>query len=174
MTTSAAIENRGRMCGRRYARGRTLSSGGGPAYAAMSANDERLRALHPAGMVTTVQPLRGRRSPRSLVSVAALLIGGCSWNTPQTTLVPHSDFARSILYVYGITTWISLGIALVVFVVLAIVLVRFRARPGGPPPTQTRGHTLLEISWTVAPALVLLVIAIPTIQIVFRTQGPSV
>jgi cytochrome c oxidase subunit 2 len=140
----------------------------------MSANDERLRALHPAGMVTTVQPLRGRRSPRSLVSVAALLIGGCSWNTPQTTLVPHSDFARSILYVYGITTWISLGIALVVFVVLAIVLVRFRARPGGPPPTQTRGHTLLEISWTVAPALVLLVIAIPTIQIVFRTQGPSV
>src|SRR5262249_27465300 len=29
----------------------------------------------------------------------------------------------------------------------------------------------LEISWTIAPALVLLVIAIPTIQIIFRTQG---
>jgi cytochrome c oxidase subunit II len=99
--------------------------------------------------------------------------GGCAFDTPQTSLVPHSDFARSILYVYGITTWVSLGIALLVFVVLGVIILRFRDRPGAAPPAQTRGNTALEISWTVAPALVLLVIAIPTIQIIFRTQGPA-
>ena len=46
-----------------------------------------------------------------------------------------------------------------------------RRGPARPLPRQTRGHTLLEIAWTIAPALVLLVIAIPTIQVIFRTQA---
>jgi cytochrome c oxidase subunit II len=99
-------------------------------------------------------------------------LGGCAWDGPMSTVVPRSDFARDILHVYSIITWISIGIALLVGVVLAWVLARFRARPGAPGmPAQIRGHTLLEISWTIAPAIVLLVIAIPTIQIVFRTQA---
>ena len=53
---------------------------------------------------------------------------------------------------------------------LVAFLVRFRERPGRPLPPQTVGHTVLEIVWTVAPALVLLGIAVPTIQVVFRTQ----
>ena len=101
----------------------------------------------------------------------ALLLGGCAWDTPQTTLVPRSDFARAILHVYGITTWVSVVIALVVTVALVLALARFRERPGGHLPVQVRGHTLLEIAWTIAPALVLLIIAIPTIQIIFRTQS---
>lgn len=91
----------------------------------------------------------------------------------MSTLAPHSDFNRAILSVYGIITWASLGIALVVFAVLGWNLLRYRARPGAPLPPQTRGHTLLEIGWTIAPALVLLVIAIPTIQIIFRTQAAT-
>jgi len=90
----------------------------------------------------------------------------------MSTVVPRSDFARDILHVYGIITWVAVGIALVVGLALAWVLVRFRDRPGAPRlPAQTRGHSLLEISWTIAPALVLLAIAIPTIQVIFRTQA---
>jgi cytochrome c oxidase subunit II len=100
----------------------------------------------------------------------ALGLGGCAWDGPMTTLIPRSDFARSILHVYGIITWVSAGIALVVAVALAWVLIRFRTRPGAPLPAQTRGHSALEIGWTIAPALVLLAIAIPTIQVIFRTQ----
>src|SRR5262249_2542926 len=82
------------------------------------------------------------------------------------------DLARDILHVYGIITWISLGIALVVGIGLAWIIARFRVRPGAAGmPAQTRGHTLLEIGWTIAPAIVLLVIAIPTIQLIFRTQA---
>jgi cytochrome c oxidase subunit 2 len=106
-----------------------------------------------------------------LAGVAALL-GGCAWDGPQTSLVPRSDFAREILHVYGIITWATIVIAAVVVVVLGLVLLRFRDRPGARLPAQVRGHALLEIGWTIAPALVLLIIAVPTIQVVFRTQSP--
>lgn len=113
-----------------------------------------------------------RRRSSGLLVGGALLLGGCAWDTPTSSLAGKSDFARAILGVYAIITWVSLGIAAIVILVLAWVLVRYRARPDGALPRQTRGHSLLEIGWTVAPALVLLVIAIPTIQVVFRTQGP--
>ena len=104
------------------------------------------------------------------IGVAAAA-GGCAWDAPMSTVVPHSDFARDILHVYGIITWVSVAIALVVGAALAWVLIRFRDRPGAPLPVQRRGHTLLEIAWTIAPALVLLAIAVPTIQVIFRTQS---
>ena len=112
---------------------------------------------------------------RLVASVGALAValglGGCARDGPMTTLIPRSDFARSILHVYGIITWVAVAIALIVAVVLAWVLVRFRARVDAPLPPQTRGHTALEIGWTIAPALVLLAIAVPTIQVIFRTQA---
>jgi len=90
----------------------------------------------------------------------------------MSTVMPRSDYAREILHVYGIITWFTLGIAAIVGLALAWVLTRFRARPGTTAmPAQIRGHTLLEMAWTVGPALVLLGIAIPTIQAVFRTQA---
>jgi cytochrome c oxidase subunit 2 len=111
------------------------------------------------------------RSLWRLGLVGAALLGGCAWDGPRTSLVPRSDFAREILHVYGIIAWVALVIAGVVLAVLVWVLLRFRDRPGAGLPNQILGHSLLEIGWTVAPALVLLIIAIPTIQVVFRTQG---
>lgn len=110
--------------------------------------------------------------PRARIGLASflLVLGGCGWQTPMSTVTARSDFARDILGVYATITWVSVLIALLVFGVLAWVLVRFRERPGAPLPRQIRGHTLLEMSWTIAPALILLVIAIPTIQVIFRTQ----
>jgi cytochrome c oxidase subunit II len=91
----------------------------------------------------------------------------------MSTLAGKSDVARAQLSVYAIITWAVVIIAIVVFSGLAWTLLRYRDRgdPGLPP--QTRGHTALEISWTIAPAIVLLVIAIPTIQVIFRTSGAA-
>src|SRR5206468_8006571 len=48
----------------------------------------------------------------------------------------------------------------------------FRSRPGKPhEPEQVHGNTKLEILWTLIPAVVLAVIAVPTVRTVFRTQG---
>ena len=114
---------------------------------------------------------RARRLSRLGLAGATSLLAGCGWNGPQTSLVPVSDFAREILHVYAIITWAAIVIAAVVVAVLGWVLLRFRARPDAALPRQIRGHALLEIGWTIAPALVLLVIAVPTIHVVFRTQG---
>jgi len=105
----------------------------------------------------------------ALVVAAAVLASGCAFDGPMSTLVARSDLNRSILSVYRIITWATAIIGLLVFVILAIVLLRYRERPG-LVPRQIHGHTALEIGWTIAPALVLLMIAIPTIQVIFRTQ----
>jgi cytochrome c oxidase subunit II len=91
----------------------------------------------------------------------------------MSTLEGRSDLARSTLSVYALITVAVMAIALVVFGILAWVLLRFRAEPGAPLPPQIRGHSLLEIAWTVTPALILLVIAVPTIRVTFVTQRPA-
>jgi cytochrome c oxidase subunit II len=101
----------------------------------------------------------------------AALTGGCAFDGPMSTLIARSDLNRSILSVYSIITWACALIAVFVSVALTLILLRFRARPGVDGlPRQIRGHTALELAWTIAPALILLVIAIPTIQVIFRTQ----
>jgi cytochrome c oxidase subunit II len=117
---------------------------------------------------------RARLALRAVLGTLALALGGCAWDTPMSTVVARSDFARAILHVYSIVTWMTAIIGVVVFVALFVTLIRFRARPGDTTlPRQIRGHTLLEIAWTIVPALALLVIAIPTIQVIFRTQSAA-
>jgi len=114
---------------------------------------------------------RSVRASAALVLAAAAVAGGCAFDGPMSTLVARSDLNRQILSIYSIITWVAAIIAAVVFVALAIILVRFRERPGTAGlPRQIPGHTALELAWTIAPALVLLVIAVPTIRVVFRTQ----
>ena len=108
---------------------------------------------------------------RVALAMVTALAGGCAWDGPMSTVVARSDLNRSILSVYSIITWASVIIAAVVFAVLALILLRFRARADEAAlPPQVRGHTALELAWTIGPALILLVIAIPTIQVIFRTQ----
>jgi cytochrome c oxidase subunit 2 len=107
------------------------------------------------------------------LAIALLLLGGCAWDTPQTSLVPRSDLTRAIQGLYGIITWAAVVIGVVVLGLISWILLRFRHRPDAPLPRQIRGHAGLEIAWTIAPALVLLIIAVPTIQVIFRTQAPA-
>ena len=102
--------------------------------------------------------------------VLVLLLATCSGEYPQSSIDPRTDFAESIHSLYQMIFWITLGILALVWGVLAYVLVRFRARPEAPLPRQIRGHMGLELVWTILPAVIVVVIAIPTIQTVFRTQ----
>jgi cytochrome c oxidase subunit 2 len=118
-------------------------------------------------------PLRPRALLNGVLALALLVLGGCAWDTPQTSLVPRSDLTRAIQGVYGMITWVTLVIGALVLGLITWILFRFRQRPGAPMPRQVRGHAALEIAWTIAPALVLLIIAVPTIQVIFRTQAPA-
>jgi cytochrome c oxidase subunit 2 len=60
--------------------------------------------------------------------------------------------------------WIVSGIVLLVLALLVVVIVRFNAK-ANPVPSRTTHNTLIEIIWTVAPILILVVIAIPSFGI---------
>jgi cytochrome c oxidase subunit II len=115
----------------------------------------------------------------SRLRMAALLLGvlvlssSCGWSlwdSPMTTVRPRSDFGRWIDEIFMLISWITLVIFIAVEAGLVYACWRFRDRPGAPIPKQIHGHTPLEISWTVAFAVVLIVIGIPTIRIIFKTQ----
>jgi cytochrome c oxidase subunit 2 len=107
--------------------------------------------------------------PLLLVGVA-LLAGACAWDQPMTTVMPKSDFGQMTHDVFMLISWTTLVIFIGVEGLLLYACWRFRERPGAGIPRQVHGHMPLEVGWTIAFALILLVIGIPTIRITFKTQ----
>lgn len=99
-----------------------------------------------------------------------LLLGGCAGEYGQSSIAPVTDFADTIHGLYRIVTIWSVVILVVVWALLAYVLIRFRERPDSEKPRQIHGHLGLEIAWTVVPALIVVAIAIPTVQAIFASQ----
>ena len=62
-------------------------------------------------------------------------------------------------------------------VATVVLAIKFRYRPGkNENPKQIHGNTKLEIGWTIVPALILAVIAVPTVSTIFdlaKDPGPS-
>lgn len=110
-----------------------------------------------------------RRFPRHLIFVflsfiAILLIVSCG---DQSTFDAKGEVARKQLELF----WIIFGLGAIVFVVVGGALIysafRFRRRSEDYIPSQVHGHTKLEVAWTIAPAIVLIGIAIPTLIVLF-------
>ncbi len=92
---------------------------------------------------------------------------------PQTVLEPRSELAQWLLDVFLTISWWEIGIFVVVSAALITAIVRFRARPGVEPQRDMHGHTMLEFGWTIAPAIILAFIAVPTVKTIFRSQAPA-
>ncbi|HKW39728.1 MAG TPA: cytochrome c oxidase subunit II [Gemmatimonadales bacterium] len=104
---------------------------------------------------------------------AALLLVGCAGPFPQSTLQPRSDFARATDVLFTEILWWAAVVFVLVELVLVVTLVRFRHREGRPAPTPTHGHTIMEIAWTLAPAVILVFVAVPTVRTIFSTAGDA-
>jgi cytochrome c oxidase subunit 2 len=88
--------------------------------------------------------------------------------TPQSGGSPN---ANQIHTLYNITLYIALAIFVVVEGALIYALLRFRARKGAVA-AQIRGNTRLEVSWTVAAAVILVAMAIVTFAMLPSIQDP--
>jgi len=102
----------------------------------------------------------------------ALAISGCSdADRPMTTLAPKSDLAQWIHSLFiDVTVWDGIILAIVVAAFILAVFV-FSSRVGEAAPASTASSDLgLEIAWTLGPTLVLLMISVPTIRTIFRSQ----
>ncbi|MGH9259781.1 MAG: cytochrome c oxidase subunit II, partial [Acidimicrobiales bacterium] len=103
-----------------------------------------------------------------LLAVPAL---GCGGSYPQTTLAPRSDLGWAIQDLFTAVFWWAVAVFVVVEGLLLYTVLRYRQRARAAPPPHHHGHTALEIAWTLAPAVILVFIAIPTTQTIFRTSG---
>ncbi len=96
-----------------------------------------------------------------------LLLGGCTANSPQDALKPKGSQARLLNSLFAPVFWIAVAVFVLIGGLVTFCLIRFRARSDDEAPRQIHGSTKLEIGWTIAPALLLLCIAVPTVKFVF-------
>lgn len=98
-----------------------------------------------------------------MLSVWAVLAGGCASNAPQDTLKPRGPVARQLDNLFDPVVLIG---AVFFFLVQGLVLfaaIRYRARSDEDAPKQIHGHIPLEITWSVVPAIILLFVGIGTV-----------
>lgn len=117
--------------------------------------------------------LRTRRARRLLVaslSMVMLAATSCASNVPQNSLDPAGSAARKINNLFTPVFWVAVVVFVLVQGLLVTAIVRFRSRGHDrdeKEPVQTHGNTRMEIGWTVIPALLLFLIAIPTVKTIF-------
>jgi cytochrome c oxidase subunit 2 len=81
-----------------------------------------------------------------------------------------TEYGEALNSVFANTFWWTMAILVLVCALVLVVVVRFRERPDTPHPKQIHGNTKLELMWTIIPALIVVLIGIPTVQTIFATQ----
>ena len=120
--------------------------------------------------------------PRQLASVVlftglALAIAACGSygkGYPNSTFNNTTEFNTEIKSLWDILLFWGTLVFVLVEAILLYTIFRFRRRSDADEPKHVHGNTTLEIAWTIAPAVILTFIAIPTVRTIFRTQARAV
>jgi cytochrome c oxidase subunit 2 len=105
--------------------------------------------------------------------VAAAVLTGCGANLKQSPFDPHGDVIRMQMSLLKMSLWFAIAIGAFVTVALLYVVFRFRQKPGqeNVVPKQIHGSTVLEITWTLIPIIILAIVAVPTVRTAFATKS---
>jgi cytochrome c oxidase subunit 2 len=88
----------------------------------------------------------------------------------QVDLQPPATPVMERLYdFHTLLVWIITVISVFVLGLLLYVIIRFR-ESANPVPSRTTHHTLVEVAWTVVPVLILVLIAIPSLRILYYSD----
>jgi cytochrome c oxidase subunit II len=101
----------------------------------------------------------------ALAPLLALTLAGCGITGGQVQSANEiaGDNARAIWDLFVPIFWLSVVIFVLVQGALIWAVIKFRAKEGDPDPPQLHGNTKVEVAWTIAPAIILAVILVPTI-----------
>lgn len=87
------------------------------------------------------------------------MLSGCDADVPQNTFDAKGEVARDQRDLFYYAMWPAIVVMLGVFLAIFVLVLRFRERdPNSRPPKQMHGNTKLEIAWTIAPILPLLIL----------------
>lgn len=108
---------------------------------------------------------------RLALGLAALVVvsAACAHKTlPQDTLNPQGPYSQQIDDLFTPVFWVAAAVFFIVEGLIVLFLFKYRHRKGQERmPAQIHGNTKLEIGWTILPALVLVVVAVPTVAVIF-------
>lgn len=107
----------------------------------------------------------------SLFAILALILSGCG-EPYLSALKPAGDVANTQYDLMKLSTYIMVGVILIVLIIFVLVFIRFR-RKDDTVPKQVEGSHKLEIIWTVVPILLLLILAVPTVAATFKLADVS-
>ncbi|MEN9504528.1 MAG: hypothetical protein RI958_454 [Actinomycetota bacterium] len=116
--------------------------------------------------------IRRRVVPALGALAGLLLLGGCAQDAPQDTWDPAGENAQMIHDLQWPVFMVAGIVLVIVCVVVAYSVVRFRDR-GQAMPEQTHGKPALEITLTILPALILVGVGIPTVSTIFDLADTS-
>ena len=88
---------------------------------------------------------------------------------------PRSPSAERIFAFHDLLLGIEVAIVIFVLVIMAYIIIKFNSK-ANPVPSKTSHNTLLEVIWTVVPILILVVIAVPSLKLLYftdRTYDPE-
>jgi cytochrome c oxidase subunit II len=117
--------------------------------------------------------IRAHRWRTRTAAALSVALAACSSRVPNSTLSPQTEFARDIDELFDILLIGGIIVLVLVAVALLYVVVRYRHRVGAPEPKAIHGSAVLEIVWTLIPAVILAFIAVPTVRTIFRTQAEA-
>jgi cytochrome c oxidase subunit 2 len=107
----------------------------------------------------------------SMIAIITLLLSGCG-EPFLSTLQPAGEVAKEQFDLMMLSVAIMVGVIIVVTLIFAIVVVKFR-RKDDSIPKQVEGSHKLEIIWTVIPIILLLILAVPTVASTFKFADVS-
>ncbi len=103
----------------------------------------------------------------------ALGLASCAPHATQDTLKAEGPYAQQIKTLFVPVFWIATAVFVLVEGGIVFICVKWRHRKGvNRTPPQTHGNTRLEIAWTIAPALILAVVMVPTIATIWSLAKP--
>nr|WP_051189005.1 cytochrome c oxidase subunit II [Halalkalibacillus halophilus] len=108
------------------------------------------------------------------LAVLALILSGCG-EPFLSALQPRGDGAEQIFQLMVLSVVIMLFVFVVVMIIYVFVVIKFRRKKGQEDfiPKQTEGNHALETLWTVIPIILLLILAVPTVQYSFEFADVS-
>jgi cytochrome c oxidase subunit 2 len=112
-------------------------------------------------------------SVRGCLRALPLIAGTAMAQSPTSIFAPAATPAR---YAYGLSMLV-LSVTLVIFVIVAglllYALIRYRHRPtdSDREPAQIYGSNQIELSWTVIPILIVVMLFLTTTRVILGTQA---
>jgi cytochrome c oxidase subunit 2 len=106
------------------------------------------------------------------IAAAASLPARADWdllNMPKGV----SELSREIYDMHMIMLWICVIIAVLTFGAMIVAMIRFRKSKGAVPDGKMLHNARLEAAWTIIPVLILVGMAIPSVEKLIRIEDTS-